>query len=242
MKRKQTQSELYSSIKPGYYDQIFRRRRGIQSKWHWLKFTHIAALLGNYAALLDVGCGPGSFISLLDPEKTAVGIDLDPGQIAYANKTYGTKKHCFLRQKAEARFPFKDESFDVITIIEVIEHITRDQAFRMLNEARRVLKPGGRVILSTPNYAGLWPVLELIVNKVSSVSYEEQHISHYTPGKLEAFLSSFGYKVEKLYAYQFLSFIVAAFSWDMADQWNTMESRHLSKFFGFLIMAQIRKF
>ena len=52
----------YEEIPPGYYDEAFRRGRGAQSKWHHLKFRRVAEEIAGRRRLLDVGCGPGTFI------------------------------------------------------------------------------------------------------------------------------------------------------------------------------------
>lgn len=233
--------EMYASISPGYYDRIFKKKKGMQSKWHCLKFDRIASMLGEYSAHLDVGCGPGSFISMLDPSKTSVGLDIDQGQIDYANQHYGKDQHSFVRQKAGDPFPFDDHSFDVITIIELVEHITLEEASQMMKEVFRVLRPGGRVIISTPNYHSLWPLLEFLVNRISEVSYEEQHITHFTKRRLKAFVEKSGLVIDRVFAYQFISFFLASLSWKLADAFNRFESKFLSRWFGFLIIAEARK-
>src|SRR4029078_4972958 len=48
-----------------------------------------------------------------------------------------------------------------------------------------LLNPGGKLVLTTPNYASAWPVIEVILNRVSDVSYEEQHITKFTYFNME---------------------------------------------------------
>ena len=82
-------------------------------------------------------------------------------------------------------------------MIELIEHLPPADARRLLAEARDVLAPGGRLVVTTPNYRSLWPLIEWGVNRVSRVSYEQQHINKYERGRLAAELAEAGYgKVE----------------------------------------------
>ena len=60
------------------------------------------------------------------------------------------------------------------------------EARRLLAEARRLLLPQGRLVVTTPNYRSLWPLIESGVNLVSRVSYEQQHVNKYGRGRLAA--------------------------------------------------------
>jgi 2-polyprenyl-3-methyl-5-hydroxy-6-metoxy-1,4-benzoquinol methylase len=73
-----------------------------------------------------------------------------------------------------------NEQFDFITLIEVIEHLSPAEIIELFSGIDRILKPSGRLILSTPNYFSTWPVLEWILNQISEVSYQEQHITKFT--------------------------------------------------------------
>ncbi len=108
--------------------------------------------------ILDVGCGPGDGTILLERGCRAVGrvVGLDLGwegvalgqEMARLNEA---RTH-FLQGEAGA-LPFPAESFDVVVSLELIEHLPHWRAF--LVEANRVLRQGGRLILSTPPRAGL---------------------------------------------------------------------------------------
>ena len=111
-----------------------------------------------------------------------LGIDFSAPQIDYANRRYGTAGHRFSTQA----LPGLDERFDAITMIELIEHLPPADARRLLAEARGLLSPQGRLVVTTPNYRSLWPLIEWGVNRVSRVSYEQQHINKYGRGRLAA--------------------------------------------------------
>jgi SAM-dependent methyltransferase len=78
-----------------------------------------------------------------------------------------------------------DEEFDCITLIEVLEHLDTDDIRRVLDQVGRLLRPGGSFIVTTPNYASTWPLLEVILNRLSDVSYEEQHLTRFRYASFE---------------------------------------------------------
>lgn len=99
--------------------------------------------------VLDIGCGAGYGTAELAAQATqATGIDLSPAAVAHAQETYRRDHLRFLAASATA-LPFQDASFDLITAFEVIEHLTQWQD--LLREARRVLRPDGVFLVSTPN-------------------------------------------------------------------------------------------
>ena len=177
------------AIPAGFYDEIHQRRAGVRFFWHDLKFRAVAARLAGAARVLDVGCGPGTFIGNYLGGVECLGIDFSAPQVDYANRRYGSARHRF---SAQALSGF-GERFDAITMIELIEHLPPADARRLLAEARGLLSPGGRLVVTTPNYRSLWPVIEWGVNLVSSVSYEQQHINKYGRGRLAAELAEAGY-------------------------------------------------
>jgi hypothetical protein len=67
-----TMAYSYDSIPVGYFDAVFQRRAGVQSKWHHDKFRRIIAEIGKTGRHLDFGCGPGTLIGLLDQEVRSV--------------------------------------------------------------------------------------------------------------------------------------------------------------------------
>ncbi len=227
----------YDAIGPGYYDEVFRRNAGVQSKWHHLKFAHVRRQLpAGCARLLDIGCGPGTFIGTLPEDMECIGTDLAAAQIEYANSEYGTPQHRFVCVK-EGALPFEDASFDAVTLIELVEHLPRPAIEGLLREARRVLRPGGKLILTTPNYASLWPLLEKIVNAKAPVTYENQHISFFTPGRLRALLASLEFDRPRVVTFQGAAPFAAALGWKLADRFQIIENPVLGPALGFLLLG-----
>ncbi|MCL5777445.1 glycoside hydrolase family 99-like domain-containing protein [Limibaculum sp. FT325] len=99
--------------------------------------------------VLDVACGEGYGASLLASAASSVaGLDVDGETIAFARRNYDRDNLTF-RQGDATRMPFDNGSFDVVVSFETIEHFAEHEAF--LAEIRRVLRPRGLLIISSPN-------------------------------------------------------------------------------------------
>jgi SAM-dependent methyltransferase len=173
----------YSTIPSGYYHDAVTSGHPIRRAWHRQKFTRVVECLSTAPnqSIVDIGCFAGSFLSLL-PEQTftrQLGIDILPNQIEYAQRNFGTSHRSFIHVKSITEITLEAQSFDNVTIIEVIEHLRPEEIRELLNRSVRGLKSGGRLILTTPNYTSTWPLLEIILNRLSEVSYEEQHITRF---------------------------------------------------------------
>jgi SAM-dependent methyltransferase len=95
--------------------------------------------------ILDIGCGAGAFVRRLQEYSPAVyGVDIDAESV-----TEGGAQVPNLALAVGEHLPYKDGTFDVALLHEVIEHV--DDDLRTLREAARVLAPGGRVVVFCPN-------------------------------------------------------------------------------------------
>lgn len=230
----------YDTIPSGYYDDVFHQRKGAQSKWHHLKFDRVRREFSAGMNHLDVACGPGTFIGTLPETITSTGVDLAKPQIDYANKRYMQPNRTFITMEP-GQLPLPDNTFDIITIIELIEHITEDEAGRLLIECARVLKPGGKLILTTPNYASLWPIIELGLNRFGRVSYEDQHITKYNRKKLRSLLAKTGLQITDVCAFQLFAPFYGALSWRLADWVCKLEPEFITRRTGNLLLGIIKK-
>jgi len=227
----------YESIEPGHYDRVFNSNRGIQSKWHHLKFQTVKNALGLCGRHLDIGCGPGTLVGLLDGTGELIGIDVSKHQTDYAQARYGDSQRQFQCSKVE-RLPFDDNHFDSVSLVELVEHIPEGQIQDLLREVRRVLKPGGKVVLTTPNYRSLWPLLEWLVNRLGPVSYEDQHITRFNRRRLRDTMEQAGFHDIAVVGFQLLAPFVAAVGWRFADVVSALEPAPLADRFGFLLLAK----
>jgi 2-polyprenyl-3-methyl-5-hydroxy-6-metoxy-1,4-benzoquinol methylase len=218
----------YSKIPPGYYDDILNAKNGLRKFWHFHKFESVlrfipAELKGSHKTILDIGCFAGSFLGMIN-DKTfgkQVGVDILHEQINYANLKYQTSfRHFQFYQDSGHLENLEKSSFDVITLIEVIEHLNESELMILLGSAKSLLKEHGRLIITTPNYFSTWPFLELILNLFSDVSYQEQHITKFNyfniDPKLPKILKDDEFVMEKKTTSHFLTPFVAPFSYPLA--------------------------
>lgn len=113
---------------------------------HFARYA-FAARLARRRRVLDIGCGTGYGAAELARVAAAVtALDVSAEAVDQARATWPAVR--FLQASA-AGLPFRDGAFDLVVAFEVIEHI--DQWQLLLEEARRLLAPGGQFILSTPN-------------------------------------------------------------------------------------------
>jgi len=130
------------------------------------------------ARLLDAGCGRGDFLrAFADAGIAACGLDREP---AGAKTAEGIAvKYADLEKDS---FPFSDGTFDVVFSKSVLEHLFNPEKF--MAECRRVLKPGGRIIILTPDW----------VSQMKIFFDDYTHRQPYTPSGLKDLLDIFEFK------------------------------------------------
>ena len=111
--------------------------------------------LGNLTGgrLLDVGCGTGEYTTAMAPGFTSVdAIDIEPERLEYFKNDH--PENVTVQSMSVNELDFPDETFDLVTMVEVLEHLA--DPTQALSEIRRVLRVGGGLLLTTPNRA--WPI------------------------------------------------------------------------------------
>ena len=137
--------------------------------------------------VLDVASGEGYGTALLaQVARKAVGVEIAPDAVDHASSAYKANNLNFLVGDARA-LPSPDATFDVVTSFETIEHFGEQQLF--LSEVRRVLRPGGLFIASTPDRDNYSPA-ELAVNPF--------HVRELTQEEFETLLRSYFAQVSVL--------------------------------------------
>ncbi len=148
--------------------------------------------------ILDIGCYDGTFLSLIrNRNNNFFGLETSDWGIEQCRKKDIDAKQFFFDDKTN--LPFEDSFFDLVAAGEVIEHIFDTDFF--LEEIRRVLKPDGKLLLSTPNIAslgrrlmlffGINPIIELSPNEPDSSG----HIRYFTFKTLKRLLEKHNFKV-----------------------------------------------
>jgi len=146
----------------------------------------------NKAKLLDIGCTNGDFSEKL----VRLGFDcyglefMDEAIKESRLKGIEVIKASFLK-----KFPFRDKTFNVVFAGEVVEHTINDNKF--LEELFRVLKPGGLLILTTPNLTSLGNRLLMLFGKLPRFAYSEFHYRIYNPTLIKSKIEHAGFQIKK---------------------------------------------
>lgn len=130
--------------------------------------------------ILDVGCGTGANLEMLRQFGTAEGVDVSDDALEFCRRK-GLTVHKGLAEE----LPFADESFDVVTALDVIEHLDDDVAG--LREMHRILKTGGKTLIFVPAFMWLWGVQDDISN----------HRIRYTKKQIIERLQKAGFTIER---------------------------------------------
>ena len=117
---------------------------------HWHRYLWARAVCGG-KRVLDVasGEGYGSFL-LAGVARLVVGVDVSPAAVEHSRSEYSAENLEFLVGRAEA-LPTGPAAFDVVVSFETIEHLGEPEQSRFLAEVKRVLVPGGTLVVSTPD-------------------------------------------------------------------------------------------
>jgi SAM-dependent methyltransferase len=115
----------------------------------WQRAVHAERYMYEGETHLDIGCGDGYFL-LRSRFKIRYGYDMLMGE----------------DDRIEDRIDFPDASIDLVTMLAVIEHLPDVRG--MLEEIHRVLKPGGKFILTTPKKSAEW-IINLYVNHIEDI-------------------------------------------------------------------------
>lgn len=161
----------------------------LQRYWQRSRFKHVTELIAGEGAVLDVGCGSSQIIGALPSGSIAVDILLR--KLRYARR-FGKP----LVQGSGFQLPFPTESFPCVVCSQVIEHVPKVSP--MIDELCRVLAPGGRLVLGTPDYASwVWVVLEKLYGFFAPGGYADEHIAHYTHNELVSLFRERGFLPEE---------------------------------------------
>lgn len=150
----------------------------------------------NQLKILDIGCGEGLIASLIKKKTndvTAMDVVDKYGDFI---RQRGIK---FVKHDAEKfPYPFKNEEFDVVTILSVLEHLYRPD--KCLEEARRILKKDGQMIICLPNYASLLHTFTNLQGKSFHTINDEYnfygHIKYFTYSSISELLKNKGFFIE----------------------------------------------
>jgi SAM-dependent methyltransferase len=169
------------------------------------------------AAALDLGTGVGGFLpGLARFAGRVVPVDADAGALAVCARRELPVNVARPLRAGSAPLPFADASFDLVALFDVLEHLDDDRA--CLDEVRRLLRPGGRVIASVPACPWLW----------SSNDRVSGHRRRYTRRSLRAAFEASGLELERLTHANVLLFLPIVLATLCAQLWEATLGRGAS--------------
>jgi len=172
---------------PDYDWRAYDSRIWLQRYWQRTRHEIVLRFTPPFVPTCDVGCGSSRILADLPH---AVGLDLRHDKLAFMRKTNDR-----LVQGDGMTLPFQDATFECVICSEVIEHIPEEDG-RMIDELTRVLKPGGALVLGTPDYdTWSWCILEWLYGKLAPGAYADEHVTHYTYRTLREALVQRGYEI-----------------------------------------------
>jgi len=146
--------------------------------------------------ILDYGTGSGIVMAemkKINPKSKYIGMDVSKSGLKMAKKRHKTSK--FYEVKDGGRLPLKDKSVDFILAADVIEHAFYTE--KLLSELSRVLKPGGKILLSTPYHGLIKNLIIVIVGFEKVFNPTEAHIRFFTKKSLFPMMEKVNLKIEK---------------------------------------------
>lgn len=179
--------KLRNSIEAADYDErAFYSPILPQRYWQRRRHEIITTFARASNLIIDVGCGSSVVLQSLN---RVVGVDVSLPKMRYMRR-YGLP----VVNGSVFALPFADMAADCVICSEVIEHIPMDAEVFM--ELNRVLRPGGLLILGTPDYGTwTWPAIEWLYGILIPGGYADEHISHYSAAGLRRLLVAMGYEV-----------------------------------------------
>lgn len=157
---------------------------------HLERFAHA---LQPARAALDLGCGDGRLAALLDARELTLA---DVSAVALERARARLPGATAVELEPDAPLPLADNSFDLVLCAETLEHVRDTQL--LLSEARRVLRPGGRLALSTPAHGRATALRMLIAGLESEFDPRSAHLRLLTRRSLAALLHDLGFDVVSL--------------------------------------------
>ena len=143
--------------------------------------------------VLDIGCGAGNMFHHLIRYGPVVGVDNNPRPLDVARE-----RRYDVREGPAESLPLDDESFDLVSLLDTVEHCDDDIA--VLRECYRVCTPGGYLVITVPAFMWLW----------SHNDELNAHKRRYTAGELVEKLKRVGFRIKRMTYNNFFVFPMAA--------------------------------
>lgn len=174
---------MTETASPETYEEIYRASgplTRLRIAFHTGRYRKVIAML-KAGRVLDIGCGrpceampDQAFLRFLG-RPGSVGLDLKKIEGPYE-----------FRQGSVTAMPFKDGELDNVTAMEILEHIT--EVREALKEIKRVLRPGGVLVMTTPDNSMLWNLIWGVWSATVGRMWHHEHVVSYNAGQWRALL------------------------------------------------------
>ncbi len=195
MTRQPTRSEIEDYLDPKYFE---AQAHGSTSMHYRDQMRNYRRLIEPYAGkrVLDIGSGSGKTVALMSATARPIALDFSPLSVRMAQATIaqqGDPQNAAVVQARGEVLPFSDNTFDMVTALDFVEHINAEEYDTLLREVYRVLKPGGVFCIYTPNKTYF---IEYIYKLLYGRSYHPQHFGLKTVPQLVKPLQAAGYRID----------------------------------------------
>lgn len=169
--------------------------------FRWLRFRKVIKYIPKDSIVCDIGCGQQALFLKKISNLIKYGIGFDKKINDFKGLKYELKNFKILK-----KIPLKKGSCDAVTIIAVLEHVSDPQS--LMNESFRILKKGGKLILTSPSPLSK-PILEFLAFKLRLIDKKEikEHKNYFWPLKIKKMLFKSGFKKNNIKNYFFEFFL-----------------------------------
>ncbi len=214
-----------------------------QKFWHQTRFDESLKILqlGKTDVVLDVGCGSGVFAAKVAQAVSScqvLGIDANTRAVHFAREKFSFPNLRFENCLAD-ELEIPAGRITRISFLEVIEHLPYEQALSVLKLFHQILKPGGRLVISTPNKRSLYPIIESTLDRLKIVPQleGEQHLMMYDVSTLSKIASEAGFKLVDSITINAFAPWLSPISWPLAQRVHRWEQQHHLGIGGLLLQA-----
>jgi 2-polyprenyl-3-methyl-5-hydroxy-6-metoxy-1,4-benzoquinol methylase len=203
-------------IPPDYQYKAIRSSNFLQSNWHANKFTALQYCLdlNKTTCVLDLGVGSGNFeLIFAHNVKKITAVDYHKEALDFLRSKLQEKQirnvrliHSDIRKLHKIQ---KIGTYDLVILIDVIEHIQLKEASKVIKFLKKILSPEGSVCVVTPNYHSLWLVIEEILDTFTIVPHfaGHQHLAQYHAENLKDMFEKNGFTTKKITSFNLFSYI-----------------------------------